>query len=381
MLIHRPSGPLDAFAKTLYKLQMRGLPGLSQTIEFVRYPGSIDATKTERVLSMRTTAAGRITSYFTTLALLMVLAVSLAGCAGGALTNAFSGSGGGSATSKLDPISFAQIIGPPASVSSQLTSQLISAAQQKKITVVTDKGKPATYTVRGYLAQSNERKSEKITYIWDVTDNSGKRVHRILGEESVPAKPGAKPWMSIDQAAMQRIAAKTASDLALWLPKQKAGSGAVAHTTPASSTPARTANTQANRKPAPARTAPARPAGSGPIVALVLPVSGAPGDGRSTLTNAIRQRLRVKGVQIANTGGRDVYKINGKVTMNTKSSTTQNVKIEWQLLSPKGKDLGSVTQQSDVPKGSLDKSWGPAASSAGNAAANEILKLIAKSRG
>jgi hypothetical protein len=67
--------------------------------------------------------------------------------------------------------------------------------------------------------------------------------------------------------------------------------------------------------------------------------------------------------------------------MGKASSTTQSVKIVWQLLSPKGKDLGSVTQQSDVAKGSLDKSWGPAATSAGNAAANEILKLIAKSRG
>ena len=331
---------------------------------------------------MRTTAAGRITSLFTTLALLMVLAITLAGCAGGALTNAFSGSGSNSASSKLDPISFAQIIGPPANISTQLTGQLISAAQQKNIPVVTDKGKPASFTVRGYLAQSNERKSEKITYIWDVTDKSGKRVHRILGEETVPVKPGAKPWTSVNQAAIQKIASKTADDLAQWLPKQKAGTSAVASTRPASTKPTRTASTQAKRKPAPAtRAAPSKAARSAPIVALVPPVSGAPGDGRSSLTNALRQRLRVKGVQIASTGGVDVFKINGKVTLSRATSTTQNVKIVWQLLDPKGKDLGSVTQQSDVPKGSLDKSWGPAATSAGNAAATEILKLIAKNRG
>ena len=330
---------------------------------------------------MRTTAAGRITGYYTTLALLLALAIALAGCAGGALTSAFSGSGGDSGSSKLDPISFAQIIGPPATISRQLTSQLISAAQQKNIPVITQKGKPATFTVRGYLAQSNERKGEKITYIWDVTDASGKRVHRILGEQTIPVKPGAKPWTSVNQAAMQNIASKTANDLALWLPKQKATAGTVASTRPASNTSNRTASTQAARKPAPAPSAQTKPKRSGPIVALVPPVSGAPGDGRSALTKAIRQRLRVKGVQIANTGGVDVYKINGKVTMGTASSTTQNVKIVWQLLSPKGKDLGSVTQQSNVAKGSLDKSWGSAATSAGNAAANEILKIIAKSRG
>jgi len=334
---------------------------------------------------MRTTAAGRITSYYTTLALLLALAIALAGCAGGALTNAFSGSGGDSGSSKLDPISFAQIIGPPATISRQMTSQLISAAQRKNIPVITEKGKPATFTVRGYLAQSNERKGEKITYIWDVTDASGKRVHRILGEQTIPVKPGAKPWTSVNQAAMQNIATKTANDLALWLPKQKAAAGTVASTRPASNTSARTAtrtaSTQATRKPAPAPSAQTKPKKSGPIVALVPPVSGAPGDGRSALTKAIRQRLRVKGVHIASTGGVDVYKINGKVTMGKAGSTSQSVKIVWQLLSPKGKDLGSVTQQSSVAKGSLDKSWGPAATSAGNAAANEILKLIAKSRG
>lgn len=331
---------------------------------------------------MRTTAAGRITGYFTTLALLLALAIALAGCAGGALTSAFSGSGGDSGSSKLDPISFAQIIGPPAAISRQLTSQLISAAQQKNIPVITEKGKPATFTVRGYLAQSNERKGEKITYIWDVTDASGKRVHRILGEQTIPVKSGAKPWTSVNQAAMQNIASKTANDLALWLPKQKAAAGTVASTRPAATrTATRTASTQAARKPAPAPSAQTKPKRSGTIVALVPPVSGAPGDGRSTLTKAIRQRLRVKGVHIASTGGVDVYKINGRVTMGKASSTTQSVKIVWQLLSPKGKDLGSVTQQSDVAKGSLDKSWGPAATSAGNAAANEILKLIAKSRG
>ena len=201
---------------------------------------------------MRTTAAGRITGYFTTLALLLALAIALAGCAGGALTSAFSGSGGDSGSSKLDPISFAQIIGPPAAISKQLTSQLISAAQQKNIPVITEKGKPATFTVRGYLAQSNERKGEKITYIWDVTDASGKCVHRILGEQTIPVKSGAKPWTSVNQAAMQNIASKTANDLALWLPKQKATAGTVASTRPASNTSTRTASTQATRKPAPA---------------------------------------------------------------------------------------------------------------------------------
>ena len=118
-----------------------------------------------------------------------------------------------------------------------------------------------------------------------------------------------------------------------------------------------------------------------PVAALVPPVSGAPGDGRTSLTNAVRQRLRAKGVQIASTGGTNVYKINGKVSVSSASGGKERIRIDWTLLSPTGQDLGSVTQQSDVAKGSLNRSWGPAATAAGNAAAAELLKLIEKSRG
>ncbi|GBE43396.1 hypothetical protein BMS3Bbin10_01472 [bacterium BMS3Bbin10] len=318
---------------------------------------------------MRRAAAGRIGSWLTMLALLTVLTVSLGGCSGGSLSSVFSGSGESSSNTGLAPISFAPVIGPPPEVGDKLTGQLVAAAQRKNIPVVSEKGKTATYTVQGFLAQSNESKKEKFSYIWDVRDKSGNRVHRILGEEAVPAKPGAKPWASINQAALQKIAAKTATDLAIWLPKQSGVASArstSATQKPPASASRRTASASAARKP---------------ISVLVPPVSGAPGDGRKSLTNAIRNRLRAKGIKVASTGGANVYKINGKVTMGRgKTAGTQSVKIDWQLLSSTGRDLGSVTQQSDVPKGSLDRSWGPAAVSAGNAAAAEIAKLIAKSR-
>ncbi len=323
---------------------------------------------------MRTAAAGRIHSVWAVLSLLMVLAAALSGCAGGTLSGMFSGSGSSASSGNLAPVAFAPIIGPPAAIGDQLTAQLVSAAQQKSIPVVTDKSKSSTYTVKGYLAQSNERKAEKFSYILDVTDKSGKRVHRILGEEAVPSKPGAKPWTSINQTAIQKIATKTASDLATWLPTQSGGgartatpvSAPASRTPPPSSTSRRTASTSST---------------SSRIAALVPPVSGAPGDGRISLTNALRKRLGARGVQIASTSGKSVYKISGKVKMGPAPGGNQRVKIEWRLLSPTGKDLGAVTQQSDVPKGSLDKTWGPAALSAGDAAASEILKLIKKNRG
>jgi len=328
------------------------------------------------VLTKRTAAAGRITSWLVTLTAFAALAILVTGCAGGSLSGVFSGEGG--AGGKLAPVTFAPIIGPPANVSKELNQQLVAAAKQKSIPVVTEKGRPSTYTVQGYLAQSNEGRAEKFSYILDVTDKSGNRVHRILGEEAVPAKAGAKPWASINQAALQKIAAKTTTNLAAWLPKQGGATSSPV-------TPARTSATQKKPRSPPPASTPRRTASavkpSGPIAALVPPVSGAPGDGRSSLTNALRTRLRAKGVQIASTGGTNVYKINGTVSVSPASGGKERVKIDWSLLSPTGQSLGSVTQQSDVAKGSLNKTWGPAAIAAGNAAAAEIIKLINKSRG
>ncbi len=323
---------------------------------------------------MRTAAAGRNINWWATLALLMVLAAAISGCAGGTLSGFFSGSGSNASSSNLAPVAFAPIIGPPPEIGNQLTAQLVTAAQQKSIPVVTDKSKSSTYTVRGYLAQSNEKKAEKFSYILDVTDKSGKRVHRILGEEAVPAKPGAKPWTSINQTAMQKIAAKTASDLARWLPTQSGGAARTA--APAvTPTPQKPPPSSAPRRTASTRTTVTN------VAMLVPPVSGAPGDGRLSLTNALRTRLRARGVHVSSVGGKNVYKVNGKVQMGPAPGGNQRVKIEWRLLSASGKDLGAVTQQIDVPKGSYDKTWGPAAISAGNAAASEILKLIKKNQG
>lgn len=338
------------------------------------------------MLSLRDPAAGRRNHWFLTAIALIVGAVLVSACSGGSLNNFFSGSGGGTVSNKLAPVSFSNIIGPPKAVGDQLTSQLISEARQKKIPVVTDTSQPSTYKVQGYLAQSNERSSEKFSYILDVTDKSGKRVHRILGEEAVPAKAGAKPWSSINQAAMQRIAAKTANDLATWLPTQSGSTTAVASSGSSAPPPAARSSkpppAASASKPTPASTRTAATSNvSGKYAAMVLPVSGAPGDGKSALTKAVKSRLQARGVQIATTGGNDVYRVNGKVTMGPAPGGNQRVQIVWRLSSPTGQNLGTVTQQSDVAKGSLDKSWGPAATAAGNAAAAELLKLMQKNRG
>ena len=264
------------------------------------------------------------------------------------------------------PISLARIIGVPPNVSKQLTAKLKTAAGDKNVTVVPSKDKTSQYTLRGYIATSPDATNHKLSYIWDVTDKSGKRVHRITGEETVRAKPGGNPWSSIGDQTLTRIASSTMGNLATWLPTQSTAATPVA----ARPTPKPT--------PAAARPAPSRKArtSSRDFLARVPSIRGAPGDGKSSLASALRDQFRKKGIKLAQGTGRKVFTVAGRVTMSDASSSKQSISIKWQITGPSGENVGVVSQNNKIPKGSLDGRWGPVASLAAAGAIDQILDLI-----
>ncbi len=105
------------------------------------------------------------------------------------------------------PVAFAPVIGAPAKVSSKMNESLAAAAGQKNIRVASSQD--AEYTIRGYLVAAADAKGTKLSYIWDITDKSGKRAKRLQGDELIEGKKGGDPWALVDDAAIQRIAAKT----------------------------------------------------------------------------------------------------------------------------------------------------------------------------
>ena len=109
---------------------------------------------------------------------------------------------------------------------------------------------------------------------------------------------------------------------------------------------------------------------------MVPPVTGAPGDGDVALTQAIQRELTAKGVSLASAQGGQTYQVQGKVVMGQGKDGKQPIQIDWSVLDPKGKKLGTVSQKNEVPQGSLDGTWGKTADAAAAAAAQGILKLL-----
>ncbi|MGI9385511.1 MAG: hypothetical protein ACR2PO_20355 [Methyloligellaceae bacterium] len=290
-------------------------------------------------------------------------------------------------------MTFAPVIGAPATVSRRLTAELTTAARQRRVRVVANTDKSAAYTIRGYLATSPDQRGSKVAYIWDVTDTAGKRVHRITGEQIVPAEPGGDPWAGVDSDVLNRIAGKTATNLAAWLPKQTATAGARTTTeTPRARTESPRTRTETPRTrqssppnsqpPAqrPTRTAKANPK-PGEFLTRVPAVTGAPGDGSKSLTLAIKKQLFKNGMKLTSSGGPRVYTVRGLVRVGRPADGKQSISINWQVLDPKGKRLGTVSQQNAIAQGSLDGPWGKTADAAAAAAASGIIKLLPKPGG
>jgi hypothetical protein len=274
-------------------------------------------------------------------------------------------SGASSIFGSSPKVSIAPIIGAPEKVTTELTQALVTAGNERNLTLIPGTSSGSNYTLRGYLLAAPERRGSKVSYIWDVTDAKGTRVTRVSGEELVTKGSSSDPWSGVDSTVIRSIAGTTASKLAAELPGGRSG----ASTPVAASAPAATAATAAVARPA-------APKAQG---VLVAPVDGAPGDGRRSLTTALKKKLYADGVKLANGTTSNVYTVKGSVKLTEASGGKQNIRIDWQVLDPTGRRLGTVSQQNTIPKGSLNGPWGAIADAAAGAAADGIIKLLPKS--
>ena len=349
------------------------------------------------------------TTRFRTALLAALMTFGLAGCESG--NNLLSGGGGlapqaaltappAPSTAQTAKLEIAPVIGAPDNVSRDLQAQLTTSIERNKISVARAPGGKGEYVLRGYVVAAREKTGSKISYIWDVTDQTGKRANRITGEEFA-AGAGKDPWAAVTPQIVQSIADKTAAQIASWLPGSSGGSANVpvasnaTTVTPAAGalptpqalpvTPAVATNVIPAATPVALNTGnPPVAAGpttgsieaSGPVSTMVPSVTGAPGDGSASLTSAIQRELSKNGVALSNAPGGQTYKVEGKVAVGQGKDGKQPIQIDWNVIDPKGHKLGTVSQKNEVPQGSLDGTWGKTADAAAAAAAQGIIKLL-----
>ena len=264
-------------------------------------------------------------------------------------------------------LAMAPVVGPPSAIARKIRAKITSELKKRNIRVI--KGKTG-YKMRGYVVSSSEGSGAKLAYIWDLRNKAGRRKHRISGEKTVTGGKASNPWSGVNNKIVNAIAVDTAEQLASWLGNKNGGSVRTAskrranHIPATSRAPRTTASTRSHKRL---------------IMAMVVPVTGAPGDGKVSLTKAIKDRLYKKGIRLTSKRTDSVYQVRGVVQLVNAGAGKQKIRIDWRVYDPKGKRLGTVTQKNEIPKGSLNGSWGGIADAAAGAAANGITKLLPKS--
>lgn len=112
----------------------------------------------------------------------------------------------------------------------------------------------------------------------------------------------------------------------------------------------------------------------------VTAVKGAPGQGNSELTAAMKKTLRSAGWPVIDAPREDAITIAGNVSLGEVKGKGQTVALSWTVKTYDGTVLGTIKQANTVPAGSLDKSWGEAAGYAAEAGATGIYDLIKRYR-
>lgn len=93
----------------------------------------------------------------------------------------------------------------------------------------------------------------------------------------------------------------------------------------------------------------------------VQPIEGAPGDGDTSLTRAMRFALMGANVAVTSERGAARHILQGKVALGKVQGKSQPVEIRWTVVYPDGGTVGSAVQRNAVPPGTFDGRWGETA--------------------
>jgi hypothetical protein len=119
------------------------------------------------------------------------------------------------AADSSNTIRFLPIIGAPVQAVTPLSRQLAASARDAGLTIRPSGDTGTNQILKGYFSALSSSDKVTMVYVWDVLDNSGARLHRMQGQETMPAE-GSDPWDAVSTELMQSIAKKTIADYVNW---------------------------------------------------------------------------------------------------------------------------------------------------------------------
>ena len=262
---------------------------------------------------------------------------------------------------------------PPAG-QARFVVALVDELMRVDVPATAKQGNPLSLHLKGQVLEFPSAKGTELQIYWLLVDAQG----RSLGNHAVRRNVDSKLWQAGDQKLLAQLARESSAGIVKLLPDNQPAQ--TARATPPSPRPGAVANNvvppmgtglgqiarQNAAKPAPRpQTAQATPASTNadsassgaPAVAL-RPVEGAPGDGAEALNAALRHFLGRAGIQVVEENQNPIAIVAGKVSLSDLGVQQQEVRVDWTVLAPDGKRLGTVGQSNRIAAGRLNGAWG-----------------------
>lgn len=297
-------------------------------------------------------------------------------------------------------LAFEPVVGIPEERATVLATELGAGAAASNLPIIGRDKPDVTFRIKGYFNAVARGGTTDVSYVWDIFNAEGTRVHRIAGTESVPAAL-PDPWSAIPDETLKKMARQTVEELRSWLDSgtpttalasdpSPPGAGSSYAEAPTAGTRAGLTKTQTMATGRGGRipdAATLHPAATAMVDSAAVPepprftyflsgVAGATGDGAKALTYALSGQLEAAGgARVASQRDAD-YVIGGEATVAPPVRGSQIVAIIWSVAERGGKALGSVRQIGKFTQGALDGTWGPSADTAAASAAPGVLALI-----
>ena len=286
------------------------------------------------------------------------------------------------------------LAGPAVPMARLLAQSVSDNLNALNVTATARRTAPARYVVKGRTELNTDGNPAYAVYIhWHVEDAAGQQVaahtqgvrgsrwHWDYGDPRIIRDVGREAAVRL--AGLMRGKPAPAPAQPAEAPKPKAMPLPKEDPPAPASQPAPQSVPKAEPAPQPAAEAAAKPAQ--PAVPTrgglwIEQVRGAPGDGDTTLTRAIRDTLRADGVELAASREAARHLLRCRVTTAAPAEGKQDIKILWSVLDPEEREIGAAAQRNAIPAGSLDGPWGPVAGHIALAASSGIRNILKQAR-
>lgn len=113
-----------------------------------------------------------------------------------------------------------------------------------------------------------------------------------------------------------------------------------------------------------------------PARIVISGVTGAPGDGNSSLVAQMKRQLPQLGEVVQDTDKNADFSVSGQVNIAPGAKGMQRVEIQWIVKDANGEERGRILQLNEVPPGTLDRNWGDVAMVVVQEAAGGVKDVI-----